>query len=213
MLLFLLFYEGDLTNIMHNNWSPCLNKVKLFLKNLRFRLASTVWRLLKGWWRPSWPWTRKRLPVCADYSTCMKALSPVSIIWRLRSYCTRCAYMMHTRDSSSLWAARGHFVSSTIRPLNSASQPPSIDKGESHKGLPILAFTNELSFRKLRRVYLVVERSLDLTFDLSSIFRGAIWPGGLLFFRPLQIRRDCISSIKRIQLFLRRERLHLFIII
>jgi len=39
MLLFLLFYEGDLTNIMHNNWSPCLNKVKLFLKNLRFRLA------------------------------------------------------------------------------------------------------------------------------------------------------------------------------
>lgn len=118
----------------------------------------------------------------------------------------------HTRDSSSLWVARSHFVSSTIGPLNSASQPPSIDKGESHKGLPILAFTNELSFRKLRRVYLVVERSLDLTFDLSSIFRGAsIWLGGLLFFRPSQTR--CISSIKRIQLFPRRERLYLFIII
>lgn len=81
---------------------------------------------------------------------------------------------------------------------------PRSTKGSRTKDSLSSAFTNELSFRKLRRVYLAVERSLDLTFDLSSIFRGAsIRPGGLLFFRPSQI---CCYSIERIQLFLRRRK-------
>lgn len=97
-------------------------------------------------------------------------------------------------------------LSSATRALNSASQPPSVDNGrrtkDSLSSLPRTSFR----FENLRAVYLAVERSLVLTFDLSSIFCGALVPpsntADLLFLGPSQIRCSFVIRIERIQLFL-----------
>lgn len=65
-----------------------------------------------------------------------------------------------------------------IRTLNSASQPPLIDK--RHKGHKVTqralysCFHERAFVLKIEALYTwAIERSVDLMFDFSSIFRGA----------------------------------------
>lgn len=107
-----------------------------------------------------------------------------------------------------LRAANDHSFSSLIRALNSASQLPLVDKGPRTKdSLCSPTEAKELSLRKFAAPssYSLVERSLELTFDLLSILPiTSLLPTnitGLLFLGPSQTRRAFVSGVEKDETF------------
>lgn len=144
-----------------------------------------LWMLLKAWWWSPWPWTRKRLSVYRDaacYSARAWKLAVHDTLFRLSPMITpellhAVHLCSHICGSSSLWTACGHSVPSDS--CIKFSQSASLDRQRAQRAqsrtkgslfpLPRTSFR----FENRSAVHVVVERSLDLTFDLSSIFRGA----------------------------------------
>lgn len=119
---------------------------------------------------------------------------------RLRSsYCTQCLCCLAYADDPP-FEPRMATLSSATRALNSASQPPSADNGRRTKGSLSSLPRTSFRFENLCAVYLTVERSLVLTFDLSSIFCRALAStantADLLFLGPSQIHA-ALSVVSR----------------
>lgn len=120
--------------------------------------------LLKGWWWSLWPWTRKRLSVYrlviphawkpAVHGTLSRL--PPTITPELM-HAVRLCRISYIRDSPPSETRVATFRRARFVHWIQQVSLPLIDKGESHKGLPILASTNELLFWKSQRVYLVVD--------------------------------------------------------
>lgn len=165
--------------------------------------------------RKRWPWTRRwssvhrgllfRVRMKARRTWPFSQLVPRRLRW---SYCTQCLYCLVYADDPP-FEPRMATLSSATRVLNSASQPPSVDNGRCTKGsLSSLPWTS-FRFENLNAVYLAVEQFLVLTFDLSSIFCGALASpvntADLLFLGPSQIWCSFVNGIERIQFFLSQE--------